>query len=163
GVDDEAHARPVAVGEQLPHTVELVVEAAGGVEDLVAGHGQRRQPAENRAHDLGHPALHREDALHVPGQNVGKGENANRLGRRRLAHASLPGEQQDARPRRFRAQMDSTRRLSSRRAVPMILASARRLTKPGMGIRSSTSKWYVTRVPPSLASNVYEPSRTRMM
>ena len=42
---------------------------------------------------------------------------------------------------------DSTRAFSSRRAVDMIRLCARILMKPGMGTRSSTSRWYVTSVP----------------
>ena len=42
---------------------------------------------------------------------------------------------------------DSTRAFSSRMAVDMMRLWARILMKPGIGTRSSASKWYVTSVP----------------
>ena len=44
---------------------------------------------------------------------------------------------------------DSTRAFNSRSAVDMIRLCARILMKPGIGTRNSTSRWYVTSVPPS--------------
>ena len=45
-------------------------------------------------------------------------------------------------------EVDSTRAFSSRMAVAMMRLVARILMKPGMGTRSSASRWYVTSVPP---------------
>src|SRR5262249_33569256 len=80
---------------------------------------------------------------------AGVGAAQGRGSRRgRLADPALAGEQQDPRAvAPCRGHADSTCRFSSRRAVPMILPSARRLTKPGMGTMRSTSRWYVTSVP----------------
>ena len=44
-------------------------------------------------------------------------------------------------------EVDSTRAFSSRMAVAMMRLVARILMKPGMGTRSSASRWYVTSVP----------------
>ena len=50
-------------------------------------------------------------------------------------------------------EVDSTRAFSSRMAVAMMRLVARILMNPGMGTRSSASRWYVTSVvPPSPAS-----------
>ncbi len=46
-------------------------------------------------------------------------------------------------------EVDSTRAFSSRMAMDMIRLVARILMKPGMGTRSSASRWYVTSVPPA--------------
>ena len=271
GVDDQPHAGAGRVGEELAHAVEAVVEPAGGGEHLVARDRQRGHPAEQGAGHAHHLAFHREDALHVPRQDVGQREEADGLrggravdddhvpvvrrrvgldvgegedlvetrddrqlfgleavhprpgehlaevrldvlpgllhpllrvellapqtvrdrraggrerhvervgqrvgrvggqhhraqagvgaaqcggrGRSRLAHPTLAGEEQDARAApRGRAQ-PSTRFFSSSRAVPMILPSARRFTKPGRGTTRSTVSSYVTSVAPLRGSN----------
>ncbi len=69
-------------------------------------------------------------------------------GQRRLADAALAGEEQDARHPAF-----STRRLSSLRAVSMIIFSALRRKRPIIGTTSCTDSVYVTSVLPPLGFN----------
>ena len=52
-----------------------------------------------------------------------------------------------------RHEVDSTRAFSSRMAVAMMRLVARIFMKPGMGTRSSASRWYVTFVPPPSAGS----------
>ena len=91
GVHDDADACPGPVGEQAPHPVETVVEVAGCREHVIPGHGHRGQAREDGPDDLGDGALDREDPVHVPGQDVGQRQQADRLRRRRAVdHEQVP-------------------------------------------------------------------------
>ena len=71
------------VGQQLLDPVEAVVEPTRRAEHLVAGHRQVRDPAEHGTDHAVHAPAHREDPLHVPGEDVGQAQQPDRLGRRR--------------------------------------------------------------------------------
>ena len=72
----------LAVGEDVADAVEARVEVAHRVEDLLARERHADHAGQQRPDGLGHVALGREDPLHVPAEDVGQGEQAQRLGRR---------------------------------------------------------------------------------
>ena len=112
-----------------------VLEALGGVDLLrpqALGHRGRvrsQGAGEGVGQGVGGVGRHHDGAQSGVGapQRGGRGDG-------RLAHAALAGEEQ--RPHAA----DSTLSLRLRKAVPMIRPSARRLTNPGMGTRSSATR-----------------------
>ena len=83
GVHDEPRARDVAVGQQLTHTLEAVVETPDAAEHLVTGDGQAGEPAQHRPRELRQAPLRVEHAVHVPTEHVGQRQQPDRLGRGR--------------------------------------------------------------------------------
>ncbi len=126
---------PAAVGAQ--GAVELVGDQRDGVGDVAAPDlaAARRGGDARLADDVVVGA--ERDAEHLGAADVDPVGHAGRVG-----------------PARARThEVDSTRAFSSRMAVDMMRLVARILMNPGMGTRSSASRWYVTSVvPPSPGS-----------
>ena len=73
----------VLLGQDLLDLLEVGVQALDGVEHRLLGHRHPGRPAEHRSQRLHHPALHAEDASHVPAERLGQRQQPQRLGRRR--------------------------------------------------------------------------------
>ena len=71
--------RRIAVGQQLAHAVEALVEAPDAAEDLITGNRKTREPAEDGSREAGEATLRIEDAEAIgatlakqyPAANVG--------------------------------------------------------------------------------------------
>ena len=83
GVDDEPCARDVAVGEQLADAVEPIVEAPDGAEHGVARDRDTGDALQHRPSESREPSLRVEHPLHVPTEDVGQRQQADRLRGRR--------------------------------------------------------------------------------
>ena len=69
------------------HPTEIGMQPLHGVEHVVSGHRDAGASGQHRPQRLDHPPLHRPDALHVPRQRLGQGEQAKGLrGRRAINH-----------------------------------------------------------------------------